>query len=411
MIRITHPTKVVKGSITLPTSKSISNRALIIQALCEEPFTIKNLSEAEDTQVLKHILDSKPAIADVGDAGTAMRFLLAYYATQPNGVTLTGSARMKERPIGPLVDALRSMGAEITYLEKEGYPPVMVKGSRNLNNRVTIRSNISSQFISALMLIGPAIKGGLRIVLDGPVTSSSYIDLTYNVMYFMDADIEMSEDGKEIIIEAVEYEANYFVVEPDWSAASYFFEIAALAKSTDIVLENLPILSNQGDSGIVDLYEAVFDLQCSAEGKSIRIKKQARPLGIADAEFDFTEMPDMAQTIAATAAAVGVEFMLTGLKTLRIKETDRINALKNELEKLGVGVEVGDDWIKINPPLKATGDLQFNTYNDHRMAMALAPLALVADSVTIDNAAVVNKSFPGYWNELRKLGFIINPGS
>jgi 3-phosphoshikimate 1-carboxyvinyltransferase len=407
MITITHPTKVVKGSIALPTSKSISNRALIIQALCAEPFTIKNLSDAEDTQVLKRILETKPAISDVGDAGTAMRFLLAYYATQPTEVTLTGSARMKERPIGPLVDALRSMGAEINYLEKEGYPPITVKGSRELKNTVTIRSDISSQFISALMLIGPAIKGGLRILLEGPVASSAYIEMTYDVMYFMDADIEITDEGDEIFIDGIEYEANYFVVEPDWSAASYFFEIAALAKSADIVLENLPILSKQGDSGILDLYEAVFDLQCSVDDKGVRIKKQSKPLGIDDAEFDFTDMPDMAQTVAATAASLGMVFTLTGLKTLRIKETDRIAALKAELEKLGVTAEVGDDWIKINPPHTNTGDLQFNTYNDHRMAMALAPLALMVNSVTIDNEAVVNKSFPGYWDELAKLGFEI----
>ncbi len=390
----------------LPSSKSISNRALIIQALCEEPFTIKNLSPAEDTQVLKRILESKTNVADVGDAGTAMRFLLAYYATQSNEVTLTGSSRMKERPIGPLVDALRSMGAEINYLEKEGYPPVTVKGSRNLKNTVTIRSDISSQFISALMLIGPAIKGGLRILLDGPVISSSYIAMTYEVMYFMDADIEIAEDEKEIIIEGIEYEANYFVVEPDWSAASYFFEIAALAKNANIVIDSLPYVSSQGDSGIADLFLSVFNIKVKAAGDNLLLTKAAE-IDLEEAEFDFIDMPDMAQTIAATAAAAGVEFTLTGLQTLRIKETDRIAALKNELEKLGVGVEEGDDWIKINPPLIQTGDLHFNTYNDHRMAMALAPLALVADSVTIDNAEVVNKSFPGYWDELKKLGFQI----
>lgn len=405
MITITHPTKVVKGNITLPTSKSISNRALIIQALCAEPFVIKNLSRAEDTQVLKRILETKPAIADVGDAGTAMRFLLAYYATQPTEVTLTGSARMKQRPIGPLVDALRDMGAEINYLENEGYPPVVVKGSHGLKNTVSIRTDISSQFISALMLIAPVLNNGLTILFEGDFISYAYIEMTAHLMQHFGADIEEVEGGFKI--NHTKYLNDDFEVEPDWSAASYFFEVAALAAEADIVLEKLPVISFQGDSGILDLYEAVFDLKCKPVDEGVRIRKQKTQLNIDDAEFDFADMPDMAQTIAATAAAVGMEFTLTGLQTLRIKETDRIAALKNELEKLGAGVEAGDDWIKISLPLTQTGDLHFNTYNDHRMAMALAPLALVVNSVTIDNASVVNKSFPGYWEELKKLGFEI----
>jgi 3-phosphoshikimate 1-carboxyvinyltransferase len=406
MIKITHPTKEVRGNIILPASKSLSNRALIIQALCDEPCVIHNLSEAEDTQVLKRILESKTNVADVGDAGTAMRFLLAYYATQPNEVTLTGSNRMKERPIGPLVEALRSMGAEINYLEKEGYPPVTVKGSRDLKNTVTIRSDISSQFISALMMIGPVLNDGLRIILEGEPLSYSYIEMTHTIMEYFGAEIEVLEDAEGIYIEGNGYVANDYEVEPDWSAASYFFEMAALAKNSNIVIDALPYVSSQGDSSIADLFLSVFNIKVKPAGNNLLLTK-ADEIDLEEAEFDFIDMPDMAQTIAATAAATGVEFTLTGLQTLRIKETDRIAALKTELEKLGVGVEVGDDWIKINPPLAQTGDLHFNTYNDHRMAMALAPLALVVNSVTIDNAEVVNKSFPGYWEELKKLGFQI----
>ena len=405
MITISHPSNNVKGTVKLPASKSLSNRALIIQALCKEPFTIHNLSVAEDTQVLKRILESNTLIADVGDAGTAMRFLLAYYSTQPTEVTLTGSARMQQRPIGPLVDALRSMGAEINYTGVAGYPPVTVKGTRSLNNTVTIRSDVSSQFITALMLIAPVLDNGLTILFDGDVTSYAYIEMTAHLMLHFGAEIAEVDGGFKII--HTRYLNDDFEVEPDWSAASYFFEIAALAKEADILLENLPIISSQGDSGIVDLYEAVFDLKCKPADIGVHIKKQRKQLDIDDAEFDFTDMPDLAQTVAATAAGLGMEFTLTGLHTLRIKETDRIAALKAELKKLGIGVEVGEDWIKISPPLTKTGDLSFNTYNDHRMAMALAPLALVVDSVSIENPEVVHKSFPGYWEELKKLGFVI----
>ena len=405
MITISHPTNNVKGTVKLPASKSLSNRALIIQALCEEPFTIHNLSVAEDTQVLKRVLESNTLIADVGDAGTAMRFLLAYYSTQPTEVTLTGSARMQQRPIGPLVDALRSMGAEINYTGVEGYPPVTVKGSRSLNNTVTIRSDVSSQFITALMLIAPVLDNGLTILFDGDVTSYTYIEMTAHLLLHFGAEIEDVDGGFKII--HTRYLNDDFEVEPDWSAASYFFEIAALAKEADILLENLPIVSSQGDSGVLDLYEAVFDLKCKPADIGVHIKKQKKQLDIDDAEFDFTDMPDLAQTVAATAAGLGMEFTLTGLQTLRIKETDRIVALKAELEKLGIGVEVGEDWIKISPPLAKTGDLSFNTYSDHRMAMALAPLALVVDCVSIENPEVVNKSFPGYWEELEKLGFVV----
>jgi 3-phosphoshikimate 1-carboxyvinyltransferase len=405
MITISHPSNNVKGTVKLPASKSLSNRALIIQALCKEPFTIHNLSVAEDTQVLKRILESNTLIADVGDAGTAMRFLLAYYSTQPTEITLTGSARMQQRPIGPLVDALRSIGAEINYTGVAGYPPVTVKGTRSLNNTVTIRSDVSSQFITALMLIAPVLDSGLTILFDGDVTSYAYIEMTAHLMLHFGAEIAEVDGGFKII--HTRYLNDDFEVEPDWSAASYFFEIAALAKEADILLENLPIISSQGDSGIVDLYEAVFDIKCKPADIGVHIKKQRKQLDIDDAEFDFTDMPDLAQTVAATAAGLGMEFTLTGLHTLRIKETDRIAALKAELEKLGIGVEVGEDWIKISPPLAKTGDLSFNTYNDHRMAMALAPLALVVDSVSIENPEVVYKSFPSYWEELKKLGFVI----
>lgn len=405
MIRITHPTKVAKGSTALPASKSISNRALIIRALCKQPFNIHNLSFAEDTKTLQHILAEKPMVADVGDAGTAMRFLLAYYCTQEKETTLTGSARMQQRPIGPLVDALRGMSADITYTGgNEGYAPVKIKGSKNLKNTVSIRGDVSSQFITALMLIGPTINGGLSIHLQGEVVSQSYIDMTQAMLDYFG--IEMEYDDTTITIAEGDYQATNLEIEPDWSAASYFFEVAALAKNTQLMLEHLNGAYWQGDSNIEGLFQAVFGIEVVERSAGIMLQKGKLVLDL-EAEYDFTDMPDMAQTVACTAAAMRIPFNLTGLKTLRIKETDRIAALKNELQKTGAIIDAGADYLNITGFTELPKSVSFNTYNDHRMAMALAPLALVINEVIIEDETVVKKSFPTYWDELKKLGFEI----
>lgn len=404
MIKITHPNKVVKGSVTLPSSKSLSNRALIIQALCGDGIQIKNLSEAEDTQILQKILNENPAIVDIGDAGTAMRFLTAYYSIQEKETTLTGSTRMLQRPIGPLVDALRSMGVGIEYLGNEGYPPLKISGNKKLKNTVTIRSDVSSQYISALMMIAPVIEGGLEIVLDGEPLSYEYIEMTHTLMEYFGAEVELTETG--FIIAGTGYNGGDYEVEPDWSAASYFFEAAALTKFVNVTLEDLSYMSSQGDSGIADLFYSVFSVAANHTEKGVKLTKE-KPWGIDEAEYDFTGMPDMAQTIAVAAAGLKLPFKLTGLQTLRIKETDRIEALKTELQKLNVVVETGADWLELKSFGELPKSITFNTYNDHRMAMALTPLALVIDEVILDDETVVKKSFPGYWEELKKLGFAI----
>lgn len=404
MIRITHPTKIAKGNISLPASKSLSNRALIIQALAGNSFQIYNLSTAEDTQVLASILKENPAVANVGDAGTAMRFLLAYFSLQEKETILTGSERMQQRPIGPLVDALRSMGADITYTGNEGYPPIKIKGTKNLRNTVTIRSDISSQFITALMLIAPYIKGGLTINIEGETVSQPYIDMTQAMLDYFE--IESNFDSNTFTINEGQYQPYDIEIEPDWSAASYFFEVAALAKYTNIFLENLTGAYWQGDSNVAGLFQAVFGIEAIDKTEGIRLQKSKLVKDL-DAEYDFTDMPDMAQTIASTAAGMQIPFNLQGLQTLRIKETDRISALKTELEKIGATIAANDNSLTIQSFTQLPKSITFNTYNDHRMAMALAPLALVIDEVLIDDETVVKKSFPNYWDELQKLGFEI----
>lgn len=405
MIKITHPTKIAKGSIGLPASKSLSNRALIIQALCEKPFAIDNLSTAEDTVILQKALHDKKGKIDVGDAGTAMRFLIAYFATQDKETTLIGSKRMNQRPVGPLVDALRDMGADITYLENDGFAPVKIKGSTNLRKSVSIKSDVSSQFISALMLIGPAI-GGLSIKLLGEPTSFSYIEMTASLMEHFEAEVEFK--GSFVVVKNSEYRSNDYTVEPDWSAASYFLEIAALAQQANIYMEKLPWYSIQGDSAVASLYQGLLGVSSGAKFNGVHVQKGEFEPDL-DEEYDFADLPDMAQTVAATAAGMQMTFSLTGLQTLRIKETDRIAALKTELEKTGVSITTGDDWLTVKPTGKTpkTTTIKFSSHNDHRMAMALAPLALVFDEVIIDDETVVKKSFPNYWEELKKLGFEI----
>lgn len=404
MIRISHPTKVLKGTVELPSSKSISNRVLLIQALCNDAIEITNLSAAHDTVVMQQALQSTNSTIDVGDAGTAMRFLLAYYAIQPQKTTLTGSARMQQRPIGPLVNALRQMGADITYLGTEGYPPVSITGNANLKSVVSISGSVSSQYLSALMMIAPRLKNGLEITIEGTPISFSYLEITQAVMEHFGAEVNLQP--KSISISPKPYTGGGVEIEADWSSASYFFEMVALAKKADVVLDKLPYYSIQGDSAIAALYEAVFSVRVDGLENGVRLRKESHA-PVNGAEYDFTLLPDMAQTIAATASALGLSFSLTGLQTLRIKETDRIAALKTELEKLGIGVEVGADWLKVNAGQCNNPSPQFLTYNDHRMAMALAPLALIAHAVVIDDEAVVAKSFPQYWVELQKLDFVI----
>lgn len=419
--RVSHPSKILKGTIELTASKSESNRALIIQALCEDAFEIKNLAAAEDTRVLKEILTKVKAntsteikMYDVGAAGTTMRFLTAYLATK-KGVNciLTGSERMQNRPIKILVDALRDLGAKIGYVEKEGYPPLMIKGNDLEGGEVLIDGSVSSQYISALMLISTEFKNGLTIKFKGEVTSIPYINMTQKMMMEFGVNSIWEGVSKTITIKKQKYQLGnkkdfIYNIEGDWSSASYWYSIAAFSKEVNFEIKGLnhPGSSLQGDAAIADIFLNEFGIKTkNIEGGICLIKEETK---VKPFEFDFSDCPDIAQTVAVVVGALGIPSTFTGLHTLRIKETDRTLALKNELAKIGVDVEiVNDDMIKIKSKKIVLQSSPIATYEDHRMAMAFAPLAMVQDSITIEHPEVVKKSYPDFWKDLQKLGFVI----
>jgi 3-phosphoshikimate 1-carboxyvinyltransferase len=407
--RISHPSKKINGTIELTASKSESNRALIIQALCEEEFEIANLAQAQDTQTLEDILYT-PGLQtiDVGPAGTVMRFLTAYYATRPGVRTITGSERMKKRPIGILVDALRQLGASITYLGDEGFPPLKVEGKTLKGGEIEIDGNVSSQFISALLLISPALQNGLVIKFKGEVTSRPYINMTLKMLEEFRVYGIWQEDS--ISVSKQNYhkksEEDYvYRVEGDWSAASYWYAIASLAEEAEITIKGLKNPSLQGDAIVADVF-TFFGIKTSYTEDGIMLSK----MRIKDEHFgfDFSDCPDITQTVAVTTAAMQIPSFFNGVHTLRIKETDRILALQTEFKKMGVEVELrGDNSVKIIPPEALTAPSAISTYDDHRMAMAFAALAMKFDSVIIEHPEVVKKSYPAYWEDLKRLGFVI----
>jgi 3-phosphoshikimate 1-carboxyvinyltransferase len=415
--RVSHPTKKLEGSITLTASKSESNRALIIQALCSERFTINNLATANDTGVLQKILSTfkhstSERVYNVEDSGTAMRFLTAFLATKPGTHILIGSERMKERPIGILVDALRDLGAEIEYMEKEGFPPLKITGKTLMGTEVEMDGNVSSQFISALLLISPELPNGLVIKFNGNVTSRPYVNMTLKMMeefrvYGQWHDQHISVSQQKYHKKSEPY--YLFDVEGDWSSASYWYAFAALAKEADFVIKGLKNPSLQGDAVVADFF-SFFGVRTEYIPEGVHLTKFRS--GIEHIGFDFSDCPDLVQTAAVVASASGISTLFNGVHTLRIKETDRITALKNELCKLGAEIKINsDDSIEIIP--KLTTDLSMleapviDTYNDHRMAMAFAAFALVLDSIVIDNSEVVKKSYPGFWSDLKSVGFIV----
>ena len=396
----------INGEITLDGSKSISNRALIIQALCNENFEITHLSTSKDTQTLQKLLSSEEKVLDAGAAGTTFRFLTAYLALKNGTQMLTGSQRMKMRPIGVLVDALRKLGASIEYLEKEGFPPLKI-GSPQIGktNQLKISANISSQYISALLMIAPSLPSGLTLELSDKIVSLPYIEMTLNLMAFFGIEYQWENDF--IHIPAQKYKAKNYKVEADWSAASYFYSIAAFSESVDLQLNNLWKNSVQGDAVIVKMMEQ-FGISTTFNEKGIHIQKSEN-LVPGTFEWDFIKSPDIAQTLAVVCAGLGVEGFFTGLETLRIKETDRIAALQNELQKVDVtfaeAKKKGDQIKYFSTDGKATvEDPLFATYEDHRMAMAFAPLA-VFGKILIEEPFVVEKSYPKFWEDIAKLGF------
>lgn len=380
---------------------------MLIQALCPEPFIIHNLSEAKDTQTLQALLSGEREVLDAGPAGTTFRFLTAYFSLQGGTQTLTGSERMKQRPIAVLVDALRQLGANIRYLGEKGYPPLCIGPPEGLGEvrELTVQADISSQYISALLMIAPVLPRGLRIRFLGQPVSLPYIQMTLRMMGYLGIRHEMDEQGIRVFPSP--YQARDFLVEADWSAASYHYALAALSDTADIQVDGLFGDSLQGDSIIAEIAEKL-GIQTTFNDTGIRISKE-RPTTMKSIQQDFSTCPDIAQTVAVICAGLGVEADLYGLKTLRIKETDRIAALGQELARVGVKAvpytRADDEALSIRGKARVDYPV-FRTYEDHRMAMSFAPLGLLGQ-VGIETPEVVQKSYPSFWSDLEKLGFII----
>jgi 3-phosphoshikimate 1-carboxyvinyltransferase len=431
-IILTKKNKSVKGTVHLTGSKSECNRALIIEALSQGKVKVENISDAADTVTLAGILresvspeaghlmtagvntagpgsypgDSPRSEINVGPAGTAMRFLTAYLTLQHDEVVLTGSARMKQRPIGILVDALRQLGAAITYVENEGYPPLKIKGGFDqLTNRVGIKGDISSQYITALLLIAASLPKGLALEIEGDLTSRPYVEMTLAML--QQAGIQHTWEENTIYIAKQEFKQTSLHVEPDWSAASYWYAIAALAGEAELFLPGLTPYSLQGDSVITELM-ANFGITSQFKDGGVYLKKEIKPVN--RKIFDLKSCPDLAQTMIVVCAALGHEATFTGLETLKIKETDRIKALQNELSKMGIKLVEKGQVYKLDCSGKFIPEkMLINTYEDHRMAMAFAPLALIIPRVEIADAPVVEKSYPAFWDDLKQMGFDVSP--
>ncbi len=416
-LEINAPSKTIKAQISLPFSKSECNRALIIQALAQyqskSHIELANISQARDSQTMQRLLHSTEASTwDVLDAGTTMRFLTAFAAITQQNKEITGTERMCQRPIGILVEALREIGFEIEYTQKEGFPPLRIKAQENFTpkkNQLKIRGDISSQFISALLMIAPLLPQGLALELTGKIGSRPYILMTLQQMRHFG--IQHQWEGNIIKIPSQTYQANAFEVEADWSAASYWYSIVALAPKAEITLKGLRPESQQGDSHIQFLMRGL-GVQTRFLPEGLVLSKD--PHFMAQAlQIDFTNCPDLAQTIITAAAALRIPIQAKGLESLRIKETDRIKALQNELAKIGVELKETitdlnwslqfDEWANL-PTKQNTQRISIDTYDDHRMAMAFAPLAL-KQPLIIQNPSVVDKSYPSFWDDLKQAGF------
>ena len=400
--------KTIKTGISLPSSKSISNRALIINALSYSPYPLRNLSDSDDTKVLQAALYSNNSKFDIGHAGTAMRFLTAFLAKIVGSWEVTGSERMQQRPISILVDALRELGAKIEYIKNEGFPPLRITGSHLSGKTIELDGSISSQYISALLLIAPTLENGLMLKLAGEITSRSYIELTLGLMARFG--IQYQWEGNTITVPEQNYFPIDFTVESDWSGASYWYEILALCDSGEIFLENLELDSLQGDAGIADWFNPFGIVSTQQDGGVLLSKTENSSPEILI--HDFIENPDVAQTMACLCVARNIPFHFSGLKTLKIKETNRIAALQNELAKFDAEVTEPSEgelaWDgKINAEL-AVEKPMIETYHDHRMALAFAPMALAGKPVFIDDPMVITKSYPDFWNDLKKAGFTVS---
>ena len=402
MIKLEGKGLSLKGEIQIGGSKSESNRLLILQALANDKFKIENLSNSKDTSLMLDALSNDGDTINIGLAGTAMRFLTAYLSVQEGReVTLTGEGRMLQRPIGELVEALKTLGADITYKENDGYPPLLIKGKKLKGGEISLNSGISSQFITALMLIAPTMKNGIEITLKGKTVSLSYINMSIQLL--QKVGIDASIDKKVITVKNGEiYSDVPMAVESDWSSASYHYSMVASAEEADVILGTYRRESFQGDSALAELYKNMGVETLYLQDK-IRLQKSSILEKSNLIEFNLNQQPDIAQTIAVTCLNLGIDCKLTGLETLRIKETDRLFALKTELEKLGASVTITDNSLAMKATKNINSEVEISTYDDHRMAMAFAPIVL-KQNIFIEDPDVVVKSYPDFWEHLRKLG-------
>jgi 3-phosphoshikimate 1-carboxyvinyltransferase len=402
----------LQSAISITGSKSETNRLLLLQALYPN-LILENTSNSDDSEVMAKALstDSQTELVEVHHAGTAMRFLTAFFAIQENReVVLTGSSRMKERPIKILVDALRQLSAEISYEENDGFPPIRIKGKKLTQNKVSLPANVSSQYISALLLIAPKLENGLELTLEGEITSVPYIKMTLALLNEIGVETSFVENKIVVKPQTINYKPQIISVESDWSSASYFYSVIALSEiGTEITLSSYKKNSLQGDSVLAEIYKD-FGVETVFENNKIQLKKIDN-CQLSTINCQLNSSPDLAQTIAVTCFGLGIGCHLTGLHTLKIKETDRLEALKIELSKLGASVSVTNDSLTLQSyslPLGefSRGGVAIKTYQDHRMAMAFAPLALKTD-IIIKEAEVVSKSYPAFWIDLKTIGFVI----
>lgn len=396
-------------NIQITGSKSISNRLLILSKLFGN-IDILNLSNSQDTTLLKKALESDSELIDIHHAGTAMRFLTSYYSilsgdegSEGRKTILTGSDRMKNRPIRPLVDALKSLGADITYLEKEGYPPLQIIGKKIEKNSVKISASVSSQFLTSLILIGGRLENGLTLELEGEITSRPYLEMTLKILNEIGIKSHFAEDRIEIIAHPNHSRTEHYEVESDWSSASYFYSLAAIGRNS-ITLKSYHTLSLQGDSVIKEIYWKYFGINTVSDYAENSISLLPEPTFEYPEliSIDMNDCPDIAQTLCVTATALKIPFVITGLHTLKVKETDRLVALQNELLKIGAKTYITAEKIESSEFIEPEDNISIATYNDHRMAMAFAPFALVKE-LNIENEDVVEKSYPEFWEDFEKV--------
>lgn len=410
-ITLSHPSGIINGTISLPASKSISNRALLTKAVTKADTELLNISEADDTIIMQQALTIDKGKMNIKNAGTCMRFLTAYFAALPNSnIQLLCDERMEKRPIHLLVKALRQLGADIQYLKKEEFPPLSIHGQKLSGTTIDIEANTSSQYISAIMMIVPLMENDVTIHLTGTIASAPYIEMTASVMQQFGIDVSISLPQIQVKHKSTSTPPSSFTIESDWSAASYWYQMVALSKDANIVLQGLRLKSIQGDVAIAELMKH-FGVKTTEVKDGIRLQKIAPTQQKFPIEINLLHQPDLAPALAATASATNTPTILTHLDNLSIKESNRLLALATELKRCGYKVEATEKSIQIHASTTKNSSehkILMHVYNDHRMAMAFAPLALVHQQIRIDEPNAVQKSYPHFWRDLKQVGFVID---